>query len=80
MKKFVLNLVFLGTLIVQAQDRIYYYDEWGGKVYLQKEDSVKIVQFAEMANPQNNRLLSDLRSQNIKVDAINPFIAKYLII
>ena len=54
MKKFVLNLVFLGTFIVQAQNRVFYYDEWGGKIHLTKENGVKIIQFTNETSCLNH--------------------------
>lgn len=44
MKKLILNLVFLGAFIgfAQTQNRVFYYDEQGEKIYLEKDNNVEI--------------------------------------
>ena len=68
MKKSILNLLFLSLLSVfaYAQDSVYYY--YGlEKIYLQKENNVKIIHFIKEPTVQ----LNQLRSQNMEVDTLS---------
>jgi hypothetical protein len=70
-KKIMLSC-FLGLFVVfvQAQDSVYYYYQ-GEKIYLQKESNAKVICFDNQTAEQNRTLLSQLKSQTIKVDTLN---------
>jgi hypothetical protein len=78
MKNLMLSVLFLGSFaaFVQAQDSVFYYDEWGGKIYLQKENNAKIICFKDVENIENNRLFKQLDSGNIKKEIITSHIYK----
>ena len=65
MKKSMLSLLLsLFVVFAQGQERVFYYDESGEKIYLQKENYAKIIQFANEQSARSSRLFSELRSQN----------------
>ena len=78
MKKFILSLIYF-TLIVTflyANDKVFYYDERGEKIYLEKDSNVKFIHFADSKSAQNSRLLNQLEMQNVKVETRSPLFFK----
>jgi subtilisin family serine protease len=77
-KKIILNLLFLCVFAVlaQAQDSVFYYDEFGGKIYLQKDNTTKIIHFANETATQNHSLFNQLNVQNITIDTLNKLMYK----
>ncbi len=78
MKKLTLGLLLGIACIIslQAQDRVFYYNELGEKIYLKRDSTVKFIHFANETAVQNNRLLNQLESQNIKMDILSPLMYK----
>jgi hypothetical protein len=77
MKKIILNLFFLCIFVfAQAQDSVFYYDKFGGKIYLQKDNTVKFVYFANRTAVQNHSLFNQLNVQNVTIDTLSQLMYK----
>jgi len=69
MKKLILISFLSLFCAVQAQEKVFYYDEFGGKIYLTKESNVKFICFAN--EPDASCLNHDFHKIN-KMPKINP--------
>ena len=75
MRKLVFISLFLSAVIfAQSQDRVYYYYDTV-KIYLDRDNSVKFVKFANETTAstspsQRGEHLNTLRSQNIQIDTL----------
>ena len=77
MKHFILSVfILVACVLVHAQDSVFYYDEFGGKIHLTKENGVKIIQFTNETATRSSRLLNEMRQQNVKMDTLSPFVYK----
>ena len=72
MKKLTFSILILSALLTNAQDGVYYYYK-SEKIYLGKNDSVKIIQFSNERTARNSPVLNQLRSQNIIIDTLDAF-------
>ena len=78
MNKSVLILFFLCAFVVyvQAQDSVFYYDEFGGKIYLQKDNNVKYIHFVNEIAVQNHSLFNQMKVSNVSIDTLSPLMYK----
>ena len=73
MRKSILSLgLSLVIVLAQAQDSVFYYTISGEKIYLERDNTVKFIEFSNETATRNNRMLNELRSQNVKTDALTP--------
>jgi subtilisin family serine protease len=78
MKNIISNLVFLCIFVVsaQAQESVFYYDELGEKIYLEKNSGVKFIYFANETTIQNHSLFNQLKTQNVTIDTLSQLMYK----
>ena len=77
MQKVILSLLLSSFIVfVQAQDSVFCYDELGEKMYLKKENNVKLIHFSNISATQGNSILQQLELQNIRTEALTPLIYK----
>ena len=77
MQKVILSLLLSSFIVfAQAQDSVFCYDELGEKMYLKKENNVKLIHFSNIGATQGNSILQQLELYNIRTEALTHLIYK----